>query len=91
MTDYDRLLNKLCVEWGFCGSLKHGKPYHVRMVLPKTGSVTASQFADAVIQAEYHAQPGDRARAELKWRARLEEAFIEIMGADEVPVEVFKA
>jgi hypothetical protein len=38
---YDSLMHVVCVEWGFCGCIKHGQRLHVDYLIPSEGFVTA--------------------------------------------------
>lgn len=76
---FDRLLWDICVGHGFCGSVIDGKPSHVCDLIPASGTVTAGQFADLVIQAEGCARDS--------WRESLSAKFVEHFGASVVQAE----
>jgi hypothetical protein len=82
--DFDALLHRICVDWGFCGSVQSGKYVHVLQFIPRSGLVTARQFADWVLLAEGDGHLSAPSRDE--WTERFEQAFITILGADTVDV-----
>ena len=79
--NFVRLMNKVCVGMGFCGSVVDGEPRHVVDYFPETGTVSASQFATWVLEAEgMSSKPG-----EPFWHI-LQKEFIEHMGHETVNV-----
>jgi hypothetical protein len=78
---FDALMHVACVDWGFCGCIKHDRPLHVTDLIPPAGLVTADQFIDWLILAD-DANPNDPRWNRHKTALRL--AFVECMGADTV-------
>lgn len=76
---FDNLLWDICVKLGFCGSVIDDEPSHVCDLIPESGSVTAEQFADLVMQAEGFAKDS--------WRESLAARFVEHFGEAVVPAE----
>ena len=73
-------MHAFCCDLGWCGSAKNGKRQHVSDFIPKTGQVTAEQFARWLITAEGF-DPNHLRTSELK---QLTSVFIKHMGADVV-------
>jgi len=73
-SSYDALLDYICVDLGFCGSTKAGRPLHVSDLVPAAGMVSADQFVEWVFQAEGVAPA-------LEHQAVLRAAFVRFMGA----------
>jgi hypothetical protein len=71
LRDLDYLLENLCVEWGFCTHLT-GKD-----LMPSGAgtSLTASEFARAVLRAE------NMSSDEENWAQRIEGRFVARFGA----------
>lgn len=80
-TDFDKLLEEVCVRLGFCGSVVDGQPLHVDQFLPEPGVLTADEFANALFKAEGWDPDGSEARA---FRSSVREAVVRHMGASEV-------
>lgn len=77
---YDDLRRHICVEFGFCGSIKDGLPLHVDDLIPSEGVVTADQFAEFAFQAE-----GLDPRSDPKQlKAAIKAAFINLLGSHTV-------
>lgn len=77
---YDDLRRHICVELGFCGSIKDGLPLHVDDLIPSEGVVTADQFAEFAFQAE-----GLDPRSDPKQlKAAIKAAFINLLGSHTV-------
>ena len=71
---YNALLDYICVELGFCGSVKDGKSLHVSEFVPAVGMVTADQFSEWVLRAEGIEPVSEHQQA-------LQAAFVRFMGA----------
>ena len=84
---YDRLLNEVCVRLGFCGSVVNGEPLHVDMLLPKHGTISASDWVDAVLKAEGF-DPNDASAHQ--YRRSIRDAFIRHLGADKVDLQLLR-
>jgi hypothetical protein len=69
LSDIDRFLKQLCIEWGFCSQLT---ALELTIGLK---ALDAGLFADAVLRAE-RMVPAD----EEAWKHRLESKFIEQYG-----------
>lgn len=78
-------MHQVCVGWGHCGSVMEGKYVHVIDFIPKSGMITASQFAEWVMMAEGESDTPPRHRE--KWLARLRDAFVLHMGDYRVDVQ----
>lgn len=78
---FDGMMHKVCVGMGFCGSVVDGEPRHVMDYFPKSGRVTAEQFASWVLEAE--GMPSEQ--GEPFWYG-LRDVFIEHMGSETVNV-----
>lgn len=49
---YDDLTHAMCVELGFCGSVRGGVPLHLDDLIPKDGTMNAELFIDLAFRAE---------------------------------------
>lgn len=85
---FDALMHQVCVDWGLCGSVIEGKYVHVTDLIPQSGMVTASQFAEWVLMADGESDAPPRFKE--KWLARLRDAFILHMKDDQVDVQRLK-
>ena len=74
-------MNRVCVGMGWCGCMKDGRPLHVRDFIPRSGSVSAQQFAEWLILAD-GCNPSTPKWAKSKQKIIV--AFQDIMGADVV-------
>lgn len=83
---YVRLLNKICVGSGYCGSEVDGRLRHVDDFIPAEGPVSADQFATWVFLAEGL----DPLLADISHRRAIRRAFIELMGTDVVDASLLK-
>jgi hypothetical protein len=90
MTDrdsFDALMQEVCVERGWCGSVVDNRPMHVTDFLPANGSVTADQFVGWLFAAD-----GVDPNEDLpKWQAHIDglrDAFIRHMGGNSVDVKL---
>lgn len=87
VSGFDALMHVACVNWGFCGCMKRGEPLHVTMLIPPTGPVHASQFAEWLILADnLNPNLSDFARH----KAALMEAFVIHMGAETVDASLLR-
>jgi hypothetical protein len=84
--NYERLLHRICVDLGWCGSIVDGQDRHVHDFLPDSGRVSVEQFVEWVILADGE-DPKGQLSQERQWRERLEAVFIECMGARDFDVE----
>lgn len=72
-------MHVVCVEWGFCGCIKHDQRLHVDQLIPSEGPVTADQFVEWVFLADDmnpNLEPEKWSRHKLAIRT----AFVEHMG-----------
>lgn len=83
---YDALLEEVCVQLGFCGSVVDGQSLHVDLFLPQIGPVSADVFADAVFKAEGLKTDGSTAHVH---RQSIREAFVRHMGGAEADARLF--
>lgn len=82
-TAYDLLSWDVCAKLGFCGGFRDDQHVTVSKLLPKSGLVSATDFALLVLEAE-----GATAKTEaqrLRFQKMLEEAFVRHLGPG--PVE----
>ena len=86
-TNFDTLMHQICVGWGHCGSVLNEKFTHVTDHIPEPGCVSAKQFAEWVMLAEGEVS-SDASYAH--WLGRLEDAFVDHLGADRVEAGVLK-
>jgi hypothetical protein len=84
---YHKLLEEVCVRLGFCGSLVDDQPLHVDQLLPRSGSISANSFADALFKAEGWVLDGGAAD---QHRASVCDAFVRHMGAFEVDAQLLR-
>lgn len=80
----ETLLHDICVNGGWCGGIVNGKPTHVEDLLPRTGIVTAREFARLAAKADGWADAEPVPDDHLDWLAS---RFIENLGADSMPAE----
>lgn len=78
---YDKLLEEVCIRFGFCGSVVDGQPLHVDQFLPQTGILTDQKFADALFKAEGWDPDGSEAKT---FRVSVREAFVRHMGGAQI-------
>src|SRR6218665_2965006 len=83
----DNLLWDICVNGGWCGGIVNGEPTHVDDLLPKTGTVTAKDFARLAVKADGWPDAEPVPAKHFIW---LEAKFIEHLGASEVPCETLR-
>lgn len=83
---YARLLNRICVGFGYCGSEVDGGLRHVDDFIPAAGPVSADQFARWVFLADGL----DPVLADLSHRRAIRQVFIEAMGTDLVDATLLK-
>ena len=79
-TSFDRLLQEVCVTWGYCGCIKNDHTLHVTSLVPSDGPVTADQFVEWVCLAD-DVNPNTVSRS---IKNGLREAFVTCMGAETV-------
>lgn len=82
LSDFDRLLRAVCVEYGFCGSLQDNEPLHVTDFIPDRERVSVDQFIDWLYMAEGESRSGNPSTMILQ--EKLRSCFIGYMGADSV-------
>jgi hypothetical protein len=73
---YAALQRYICIELGFCGAVIDGELSHVDFLVPKSGPVSAGDFADLVFRAEGIVLES--------FRERICAAFTRFMGSDVV-------
>jgi len=67
----EKLLNFLCVEWGFCLDPE------TTNILKSTHSMQAEEFACTVLKAE-----GMDSEMEIEWKRKIRNKFIEHFGSE---------
>jgi hypothetical protein len=85
-TGYDALMHEVCVELGFCGSLRDGQSTHVDFIIPPYGPVTVDQFVEWVFLAD-GLNPNADVDKSQHLKDALKSAFIRHMGAEVVDAE----
>jgi hypothetical protein len=80
---YDALLHEVCVEFGFCGCIKDGRPLHVNWFIPSRGPVHADQFVEWVFLAD-NMNPNSRLERWQPLKDAIRAAFIKYMGGEVV-------
>lgn len=80
---YGALTQYLCVNLGFCGCIKDGKPSHIDDYIPRSGKVSADQFVDWVFLAENM----DPISQPTRLQRQIRSAFVEYLGHESVDVE----
>ena len=80
---YDALMHYVCVEWGFCGCVKHEKPMHVDFIIPPSGPVTADEFVRWVFLAD-NLNPNLASEGASRQKEGIRAAFLKYMGAEVV-------
>jgi hypothetical protein len=86
---YDALLRDVCVEFGFCGCIKDGRPLHVNWFIPSRGPVRADQFVEWVFLAD-NMNPNSKPERWQPLKDAIRAAFIKYMGADVVDATQFR-
>ena len=81
----DRLLWEICVLGGWCGGLVDGEPCHVQDLVPKTGIVTAEEFAQLTVKADGWPRSAPPKEHHLRW---LEAKFVEHLGGPSADAEI---
>lgn len=84
---WHRLTWDICVNGGWCGGIVDGNPTTVDDLLPRTGEISAQQFAEFVIRADGWPNGEQFEDKHLRW---LEAKFIEHLGAASVGTEVLR-
>lgn len=80
-TGYGALMDQVCVGLGFCGSIKHGRPLYVDLLIPPTGPVTADQFVEWVFLAD-DMNPDEEPERWQRCKHAIRGAFVKHMGAE---------
>jgi hypothetical protein len=86
---YDALMHDVCVEWGFCGCIKEGRPLHVDLLIPREGPVFADQFVEWVFLADNLNPNSDPSRWQAHKQA-MRAAFVKHMGAEVVDARLLR-
>lgn len=81
--EFDGMMHELCVDMGWCGTVKDGKPLHITNFIPETGRVSADEFARWLIMAD-GLDPDERSAEIKRWITELKAVFVRHMGADVV-------
>lgn len=80
LSDFDRLLRAVCVQYGFCGSLQDGGSLHVTDFIPERGKVSVEQFIGWLYMAE--GEKRFRSPSHVILQEKLRSCFIGYMGSD---------
>lgn len=83
---YDALMHDVCVQLGFCGSVRGGQVTHVDFIIPPDGPATADQFVEWVFLAD-GMNPSVDAEKWQPVKDQLRAAFIKHMGGEIVEAE----
>ena len=89
LDDFDALMDFICIELGFCGCRKNGKPLHVSDIIPSTGLIHVDNFVDWVFLADDMNPTSDP----VKWQKHknaIRDAFIRILGETTVDANRLK-
>jgi hypothetical protein len=86
---FDALMHEACVVWGFCGTVKVGRPVHVLDIVPARGPVTADQFVDWLFLAD-NLNPNVEPERWARHKAALRAAFVKHMGGDVVDARLLR-
>lgn len=79
---FDGMMHEFCVGLGWCGSVKDGRLLHVTDFIPKTGRVSADEFARWLIMAD-GLDPDQLSPSEIRrWMPQLRAVFVKHMGTD---------
>src|SRR5262249_9758037 len=87
---YRALMYEVCVNWGFCGCIKEGRPLHVDLLIPRDGPVSADQFVEWVFLADNLNPNSDP----LRWQRHnqaIRDAFVKHMGAETVDARLLRS
>ena len=74
-------MHEVCVEWGFCGCIKHARQMHVDLFIPSDGPVTADQFVEWVFLAD-DMNPSLEPERWDRHKAAIRAAFVQHMGSE---------
>lgn len=77
---FDSLMPFTCVGMGYCGSFRDGEHRHVTHRIPESGTITADQFVEWVIWADF----GSPELTPVQHKQQLRDMFVRLMGADVV-------
>ncbi|WP_448115465.1 hypothetical protein [Mesorhizobium amorphae] len=83
-TGFEALMHAVCVGHGYCGGMHGDRFVNVTDLIPKTGTVTADQFVDMLLIAEYENEQHRISPMSLRHRDIFKAWFIEHMGSDAV-------
>jgi hypothetical protein len=89
-SNYDALMDVVCVGWGFCGCIKRDKPLHVSDLIPPEGPVTADQFVEWVFLADDMNLNHDLDKWQ-RYKDAIRAAFIEHMGGEIVDARMLQS
>ncbi|WP_379550642.1 hypothetical protein [Qipengyuania sp. DGS5-3] len=89
-TAYNRLLNDVCVGFGFCGGVREDKPCHVDDFIPNDGEVTVDQFIQWLFRGEGDGYPTDYDVRCSPHYDGLKRLFVKHMGSDKVDASKLK-
>jgi hypothetical protein len=88
-SNYEALMDFVCVKWGFCGCVKNEKPLHVDDLIPPDGPVSADQFVEWIFLAD-NMNPNVDPDKWNKAKKAIKSAFIEKMGGDIVDAKLLR-
>jgi hypothetical protein len=86
---FDALMDFVCPQCGFCGSIIDGKPMHVTDYIPSDGQVSADEFVEWVFLAD-NMDPAEDFDKWQKHKDGLKAAFIKHMGSDLVDAKLLR-
>jgi hypothetical protein len=89
MSNFDRLIEEICVKWGYCGCFKLDTSIHVALFIPSHGPVNVDQFVDWVLLAD-DVNPNVASVNSVKIREGIHSAFIRHMGSETVDATQLK-
>lgn len=88
-TGFDALMHVVCPEWGFCGTIKDGRPLHVTDFIPERGPVTADQFVSWVFLGD-GMDPDAGPHRWQRHKDAIKAAFVEHMGSEVVDASLLR-
>jgi hypothetical protein len=88
-TAFEALMEVVCPGWGFCGTIKDGRPLHVTDFIPERGLVTADQFVTWVFLGD-GMNPEAQSHRWQRHKDAIKAAFIEHMGSEVVDASLLR-
>lgn len=80
LNNFKNLLDYICIQHGFCGSIKNDRPLHVTDIIPSSGKICVDDFVDWVFLAD-DMNPSSEPEKWENHKNDIRAAFIKIMGS----------